>query len=274
MLRWEPTTFIFRDYNYNRLQPIFWGVKPSFFMGTWGSNGYMDIRSWSSFLGGWKPTPTPLQKGSKGWTKTNSNLPNSSRQAKEQVEKEREKARLKRAERADATKEKEKQKKDFRELKREEDLLSYLIGGVFWCQDVRWTSICFGGISTSNGARTFLKHNPWRLTRCDVWLMAFLKVWTPKCWANCKKGQRRYQTSEQISPEKARVWVWYHNSTENHRSFAISVVGWRLTGDLSYQHYHGEKNRQAPFCHKTCFFFGFVSLLTWQQHARWAPYQL
>ena len=44
-------------------------------------------------------------------------------QAKEQVEKEREKARLKRAERADATKEKEKQKKDFRELKREEDLL-------------------------------------------------------------------------------------------------------------------------------------------------------
>ena len=31
------------------------------------------------------------------------------------------------------------------------------------------------------------------------------------------------------------------------------------------------KNRQAPFCHERCFFcFCFVSLLTWQQHARWA----
>ena len=66
---------------------------------------------------GGNPNPNPLQKCSKGWT---------SCEAKEQVEKEREKARLKRAERADATKEKEKQKKDFRELKREEDLLKRL----------------------------------------------------------------------------------------------------------------------------------------------------
>ena len=60
-----------------------------------------------------------------------------------------------------------------------------------------WTIFCFGGIS---------KTLSWCETRCDTLLMALLKVWTPKCWANCKKGHRHYQKSEQISPEKARVW--------------------------------------------------------------------
>ena len=90
-------------------------------------------------------------------------------------------------------------------MKREEDqFCQYWLVGLS-CQDVL-VNVTFASEEFRLEWCTHISITSWCETRCDVWLMAFLKVWTPKCWANCKKGQRHHQTSEQISPEKARVW--------------------------------------------------------------------